>query len=384
MGERTLRVVAAKNSQAKNISTASVTATTLHAAACMRVQKLTNSKMSAGGKESKLNRNWQSCRVLIMEEICMISALLFNKLDYRAMLGRRESHHLSPDEYHRTGNAFGRIPITLYLGDFLQLRPTGQLSLVADMDEKDKGGNLVYNDVPPEVTHAQAVFDRVHDVFELRGTMRFVPGDSLVELLQCMRAGSPSPEEVWTAFTARCVSGKLLSLDQQFFDENFRSGFCMSSHWNSLTRMMNRRAILDAACSQVPLVMLQCADERMNLDTDATRRLLNIFAGNKKPSNAAMPQYSSCHASTTCFRGRTVVLRNMATWAIGQHWGIAIALTCIALLAMHCASHFSQLKVAAHEASAWLAFGHENCNCCGSKEIQSSWWQNIQFGILHW
>ena len=47
-------MVAAKNSQAKNISTSAVRATTLHAAACMRVQSLSNSDMSAGSKEEKL------------------------------------------------------------------------------------------------------------------------------------------------------------------------------------------------------------------------------------------------------------------------------------------------------------------------------------------
>ena len=266
-GLDTLRAVAAKTSQAKNTSTAAVTATTLHSAACTRVQKLANPKTSAGAKESKLIRNWESCRARIMEEISTISALLFNMLDHRSMLGHRRSHHLSPDEYHKTGNAFGRIPIALHLGDFLELHPTGQLSVVTNLEEKDDDGNYVYNDAPLEVAHAQKVFGRAHDVFELRGTMRFVPGDPLVELLQRMRAGLPFPEEVWTtvwtAFQARCVSADQDGAsDERLLQENFRSGYGTSIHWNMLTRMMNRRTILDDGRSQVPL------DECMTMDTD--------------------------------------------------------------------------------------------------------------------
>lgn len=43
--EDALMVVAAKNAQAKNISTESVRAKTLHTASCMRVQSLSNSQM---------------------------------------------------------------------------------------------------------------------------------------------------------------------------------------------------------------------------------------------------------------------------------------------------------------------------------------------------
>ena len=44
----TIQVVAAKNSQAKNISTSEVKAKTLHTASAMRLQKLVNSLMGAG------------------------------------------------------------------------------------------------------------------------------------------------------------------------------------------------------------------------------------------------------------------------------------------------------------------------------------------------
>ena len=46
--QQTLMVVAAKNAQAKNISTEQVRARTLHGAALLGVQALTNSNMAAG------------------------------------------------------------------------------------------------------------------------------------------------------------------------------------------------------------------------------------------------------------------------------------------------------------------------------------------------
>ena len=275
-GRETLRVAAAKNAQAKNISTSSVRATTLHAAACMRVQSLSNSNMAAGAQEKRLQTMWQSCRVLILEEISMVSALLYNMLDFRSMLGRRLSHCVDPQTYSRIGHAFGRVPIVLHLGDFLQLRPTAQLSLIDDLTLKDEDGNSVRCSIPPEVQHAQRVFANLQDVFELRGTMRFRAGDPLVELLQCMRAGRALSEELWAAFQERCASDSAPGQpDPRLNEENFRSGYCMSIYWASLSRMLFRRAVLDATRGGVPLVLLQCADECSDLDKDAAFRLLS-------------------------------------------------------------------------------------------------------------
>ncbi|CAE7263859.1 PIF7 [Symbiodinium sp. CCMP2456] len=275
-GRETLRVVAAKNSQAKNISTASVQATTVHAAGCMRVQRLSNSEMAAGNKEKQLEAMWQRVRVLIVEEISMVASLLYNMLDYRSMLGRRLSHLVDPQTHTRIIHAFGRVPIVLHLGDFLQLRPIAQLSLLDDLEARDVHGCLLHSDVPPEVQHAQQVFANIQDVFELRGTKRFKDGDPLIELLQCMRAGRPLSEGLWSAFQQRFVRDEGPGRpDARLKQENFRSGYCMSIYWASLSRMLFRRAILDAVRGSVPLVLLQCADECSDLNRDVAFRLLN-------------------------------------------------------------------------------------------------------------
>lgn len=61
-------------------------------------------------KNSKAVQNWQDCKVLIIDEVSMMSADLFNKLDYVAKEIRSE----------RT-KPFGGIQLVL-VGDFYQVR----------------------------------------------------------------------------------------------------------------------------------------------------------------------------------------------------------------------------------------------------------------------
>lgn len=274
--QQTLMVVAAKNAQAKNISTEQVRARTLHGAALLGVQALTNSNMAAGSKQQALQQLWSSVRVLVVEEISMVSALLYNMLDFRAMLGRCALFKVTPQTYTRTGHAFGRVPIVLHLGDFFQLRPTAQLSLLDDLDAKDEDGNNMYTDVPAEVQHAQKLFGSIPDVFELRGTMRFKQGDPLIDILHHMRFGLPFPDALWLRLAARFASEPSPGVeDPRFEEDKFRKGYGMSIYWASLGRMMCRRALLDAVSSAQPLVLLQAADHSADLDKQVAFRFLN-------------------------------------------------------------------------------------------------------------
>jgi len=274
--QQTLMVVAAKNAQAKNISTDTVRAKTLHSACLLGVQSLANSNMAAGSKERALQKMWSEVRVLVIEEISMVSALLYNMLDYRSMLGRQSMFLVGPNTYTKIGCAFGRIPIVLHLGDFFQLRPTAQVSLLDDVNARDEDGKYRYVEIPAEVQHAQKVFARVPDVFELRGTMRFKPGDPLIELLQCMREGRQIPDAIWTQFEARSVAKSASGgVDERLDLPNFRRGYCMSIYWASLVRVMYRRTLMDATELGQPLVLLQAADTALGLDRDVALRFLN-------------------------------------------------------------------------------------------------------------
>ena len=85
-------IVVSSNAQAKNISTAEWKGRTLHNAACMRVQHMINPKMRPGDKAAALERLWCNARVLIIEEVSMVSAANYNMLDFRSMYARTKTH----------------------------------------------------------------------------------------------------------------------------------------------------------------------------------------------------------------------------------------------------------------------------------------------------
>ena len=74
----------------------------------------------------------------------MISPQLYNMLLFRSFLGRAEQWGVEEQQYDEMSGAFGRMPIVIHLGDFLQLKPTGSgTSLIADFEElAERGFNL--------------------------------------------------------------------------------------------------------------------------------------------------------------------------------------------------------------------------------------------------
>lgn len=68
----------------------------------------------------------------------MVSAANYNNMfDFRAMYARSKSRAVTESNYSRPGFSFGRCPIVIQLGDFLQFSPTAALSLVTDVNAKD-------------------------------------------------------------------------------------------------------------------------------------------------------------------------------------------------------------------------------------------------------
>ena len=275
--EPTLMVVASSNAQAKNISTVGVKARTLHNASGMRVQHLINAKMRAGNKQKQLTRLWNQVRVLIIEEVSMVAAASYNMLDFRAMCGRSRDHDVIETTYKRPHHHFGRTAIVIHLGDFLQLRPTANIGLIQDVNAKNEDGTYKYPDPPTlEIQHAIWLFGTIPHVFELRGTKRFKPGDPLIKLLACMRAGRRLPQAVWTAFQKTFATDNTGALDPRHSNEKFSQGFWMGLYWETLARQIPQRAQRDALSLGVPLVFLQSVDECNSIDRDAAQRLLNV------------------------------------------------------------------------------------------------------------
>ena len=270
-------VVASSNAQAKNISSADVKARTIHNAAGMRVQELTNAKTRPGNKQAQLTRLWDAVHVLIIEEVSMVAAAVYNMLDCRSMHGRSRTHDVSEATYKKANHHFGRVPIVIHLGDFIQLSPTANIGLIEDVNGKRDDGSYRFPEPPSlEVQHAIRVFGNIAHVFELRGTKRFKAGDPLIEFLQCMRAGERLRSEVWNTFRETYASDNRGILDPRHEQPKFMHGYGMAMYWETIARWITKRARRDAQALGVPCVFMQAVDECNTIDRSAALRLLNI------------------------------------------------------------------------------------------------------------
>ena len=202
--------------------------------------------MRPGNKQSTLTRLWDRVVVLVIEEISMVAAALYNMLDFRAMYGRSKTHCFHKQNYAKRGNAFGRIPIVIHLGDFMQLKPTANISLIEDLNARDENDEYVHQDVDVEIQHACRLFRSIPDVFELEGTTRFVAGDPLVQFLVCVREGKRFSVAVWSAFKATFALDNSGECDPRHAEDRFRFGYGMAMYWETLARWIPRRARRDA------------------------------------------------------------------------------------------------------------------------------------------
>ena len=149
-GSDATSIVCQKWSQAENISTNAHQAVTCHNAACVRPPPpYRNCLLLPTNCKDKLRRTWEERRCLIIEEVSMIGPDIYNFLSYRSYHGRRDRWNVQECEYDKPKTAFGRMPIVIKLGDFLQKKPIGSLSLIDDLVELERNNKLPPN-YPPE------------------------------------------------------------------------------------------------------------------------------------------------------------------------------------------------------------------------------------------
>ena len=168
------------------------------------------------------------------------------------------------------------------LGDFLQLLPTDNISMVEDLLAKDEAtGQYIRRETPSlEVQYGCKLFKAIPHVFELQGTKRFVEGDPLGEFLTCMRrrhvTGPRFPPHIWAAFQSTFATDNDGSLDPRHAEDRFRNGCGIAMYWETLARWIPARARRDAEAAGVPVVCLQMHDECNSIDKDEAMRLLNV------------------------------------------------------------------------------------------------------------
>ena len=273
-GSKATRIVCAKWSQAENISTEHHKATTCHRAAQMGIGEHRNHAMlPAADVRKRLQDIWLPLRLFVIEEVSMVSPNLFNMLLYRAFHARRDDCNVHEANYMKPSCAFGRVPIVIYLGDFLQLKPTGSgMSLLSDLqmvaaDDGRKEGP------PVEHQHAMKFFCDTALCFELQATNRFKDPD-LADLMNFMR--NPKKGRVPKKIADTWNRIQMKPNDRRLGEDRFQTGHMIVWFWDTVARWMMMRARRDAASLRQVLYLVQAADQSSPpLPVDMAAKLVN-------------------------------------------------------------------------------------------------------------
>ena len=274
-------VVCSSWAQAQNISTPVHKAVTCHNATGMRVQSYRNRDMLPGTKKTALESKLSSKRLLVIEEVSMISPLLYNMLLFRFHHGRKERWEIKHERFYvQQKMAFGRMPLVLHLGDFLQLRLTAGMSLLADVDAY-KGDK----DIPAEFQDAARLFLQTQHCYELTTTNRFrgdEGGRQLKELIEFMRTPeseySDAYKRVQTFWQSILLQDGGEDIDRRLREPRFQHGHMLAMFWETCGPWMFMRAQRDAHALETPLFCLQAADQSSPpMETKDAAKLLNHY-----------------------------------------------------------------------------------------------------------
>eukprot|EP00435_Cladocopium_sp_Y103_P048345 s4006_g14.t1 len=173
---------------------------------------------------------------------------------------------------------FGRVPIGVQLGDFLQLRPTAQRSLcewreaqratdaaVGGLSDEESDKDME-EDAAEHTSNAaelgRLMFkDSFKRVVHFTGSGRFstcASGKQLVEILTAMREGQGLTDELWAALEAR-------SFDKEQLQASDLGPQLLQAHWGGLAweqvaRLQHVRVALEAKQSNKMLYLVQAID----------------------------------------------------------------------------------------------------------------------------
>ena len=262
-------IVCAKWSQAANISTDAHKAVSCHRAGVIGAQSFRSKDMLAGGKLKALRETWEPLRCLILEEVSMIPPNMYHMLTFRAHLGRQDKWGAEERECDMVGGAFGRIPIVIHLGDFLQLKPTGgRVSLISSFEDLAAAGiNLA-----PEYQAAMKLFCNTPKCFELQASNRF-KDPRLRELMDFIRKPG---KQVPPAIRATWNAVQLKEGDPRLREDRFQNGHMIGSYWDTVSRWMHMRARRDAKSLGQPLFIVQAADRSApKMDRKLAAKMMN-------------------------------------------------------------------------------------------------------------
>lgn len=148
--------------------------------------------------ENLLQRRWKGTKMLVLDELSMVSGQLFYNISQR--LNHLRGHHEAEDVY------FGRVPVVMVLGDFAQFPPVSATSVIFPAKTSAPKTSFRVGDddetistEPQNITAAMAqlagykLFEKFTHVVILNEQMRATDPE-LREMLQQLRDGNPSEE----------------------------------------------------------------------------------------------------------------------------------------------------------------------------------------------
>jgi hypothetical protein len=126
-GEDRYVVTTFSHAQSDAISNDKHRARTAHASCCYRVASMRNKDMGLKTREKEMKQRWLPKLLFIQDEISLVPASVENMMLYR-ITRARQCQGLDPETYSHKGQLFGKMPIVLIAGDFLQIKPAGEIS----------------------------------------------------------------------------------------------------------------------------------------------------------------------------------------------------------------------------------------------------------------
>jgi ASC-1-like (ASCH) protein len=226
---------------------------------------------------------WKDVHCLMLEEVSMIHPQMLAGMSYRLCKIRQKVDRWKADpELYESDHMFGRMPLVIMLGDFMQLAPIDnvwrRVSLI--MPPKDSW--------PEGIVNGQRIFANsiTHAVF-LRETHRFKTWNAelakyeecpvLPRLLEYMRNpdGRQLPSAVASAFKQWEVKRRN---DPRRSRREMLEGYEMGIAWHAVARMMQYRALREASAQKRILVYVQAVDTctQQRLDASQYRKALQV------------------------------------------------------------------------------------------------------------
>ena len=230
---------------------------------------------SAKNKGNPIEKKIIEVMAVLLDELSMNPPDVYHAAGFRFALLRQERMMLDMRRYLQEW--FGRVPIGVQLGDFLQLRPTAQRSLCEWHDAQratDTAAAASSSDEEPvadeeaaQRTSNAAELGRnlfknsLQRVVHFTGSGRFSDcpsGQQLVQILMCMREGKRMPDDLWAALQARAYSKEQLRAEesrQRLLDAHW-GGLA----WEQVARLQHVRIGLEAKALNKIVYLVQAID----------------------------------------------------------------------------------------------------------------------------